>query len=943
MAVATIFCPRCDTLILEADRCPTCHWHRPVVTSEVGKPIWAVALEVKLPRQESHPLAVDGMVYAPTENSQLVALDALAAVAEDSIKWRHQFDQRYRCHTVTVWNEDVLVGLEYTGGFPAPPGELLFLSAENGDEVGRFPVDGASISVPVVRDNVAYFTVNTGWLYALDLATRQEVWRKKIEGTWSWAPAAPLLTPANLFILPSRSGQLAAFDPARGEIVWTFVADGWFPQTPVWLEEMVYARCWDRHLYALEAGIGQEIWRHRAPRDYSSDFWLDESYLYVGVKDYQAGAENGSRAYSLYLLDRHTGERVSRYEVQGHIFARPVAAEKAVFFTTDDRSREVNSQGTLYGLDLRHPQNPEPLWEPYIVEQRFQSDLLLVDDRLIAGTHQGAMYAFRWQAAQAITEAPAVYAQQGDWERAAIAYAQQGDYVQAAEIYAQQLNRPRRAGQLYLRAGEYDRVIELLGPSAVETERGLAIEAAQALAEPAARAKILRDLGDFLDAARAYKEAGDWVAAGECYQEAQEWEEARAAYAYARAWERWDKLTRDLELWQDLVARFLEAGEYAQAADVYANELGLFLEAATCYDKAGQPAKALAAYSQVAPERLTPEAQRRLAELAEQEGKLEVALEAYRAVDDRRKVAEMLEKSARHLEAADIFTQEGLWGRAAANLEQQVEREIERLGGVRYVRRNKQVEEWLQRAITLFEDEDEVAETEDDRNYFYRCIRRCRNKLAQLRREPLLKVDVQTDFLTLNQSSAVQCVVENIGWGTARDLTLTVGSSHLQHPVAPLELGDLRRNETATTAFTVVPNIAGAIMLQVNFQGQTKHGEVRTFPVEGGSNIILEARADLAPQPPSVPRDDLGRLWDESTPSDSSEDIDGAPVSQEELVRQRIESLRRQLAQHYRNLNKYEEQAAKWAGEAPVHLQNQIEDEQQAITDIEEQLGELEK
>jgi outer membrane protein assembly factor BamB len=74
------------------------------------------------------------------------------------------------------------------------------------------------------------------------------------------------------------------------------------------------------------------------------------------------------------------------------VLARPIGSETALFFATDDRSRKVESQGTLYALD---PSGQELLWQPYVVEQRFQSDLLLVNNLLIAGTRQGAVYAIQ--------------------------------------------------------------------------------------------------------------------------------------------------------------------------------------------------------------------------------------------------------------------------------------------------------------------------------------------------------------------------------------------------------------------------------------------------------------------------------------------------------------------------------------------------------------------
>jgi outer membrane protein assembly factor BamB len=966
MALPAIFCSQCDTLILDASQCPACHWQRPVMTGEVGQPVWAVALEVKLPRKESHPVAAGDFAFIPTDAGQIVALHTGAAKVEEAIKWRHQPDPRYRCHRVAVWDEYLLLGSEYTGGFPAPQGELILLSAKNGDEVWRYPVEGPSLSVPVVRDEVAYFTINTGWLYAVDLANRQELWRQRIEPNpaWSWAPAAPLLTATGLLVLPGRCDQLIAFDIDRQEIAWTFPAGAWFPDTPFGVDGLIYARCWDRHVYALDAASGQAVWRYKAPRDFSSDLWADGKFVYIGAKDYQAGADSGDRAYALYILDRQTGQRVGRYEVQGHILARPVATEQTVFFATDDRSRERNieSRGTLYALDIRNLASQKLLWKPCEVEQRFQSDLLLMNDLIIAGTRQGAVYAIRRRAIETTPEAPQVYVERGAWEDAAIAHALQGEYTQAAEIYAQELAQPLKAGLLYFKAGEHRRVIELLGPSEEEAERVLAIGAAHALSDSQERAEILCGLGEYLVAASVYKEAGDWAKAGDCYREAQAWEEARAAYAQAGVWDKWNELSRKLEQWEDMVARFMEAGEYAQAAEIYAEEMGRFAKAADCYDRADMHAEAFAAYRRVDPETMTEAVQRRLAELAEELGEIEMALETYQVVGElakaaelaettghyqkalalyeqvgpRRKMAEILEKLARYVDAAEIFVQEELWGRAAENLEQQVEQVIKRMGGVRHVRRNPEVEKWLNRAVVLFEDEHEISETEGDRDFFYRGAERCRKKLTKLRREPLLQIRFETERLILNQSSVVQCEIENVGWGIARNLTLLVNSPHAQHPITPLPLGDLRRDQKVLNAFTVVPNVAGAMMLQITLQGQTRSNELQEFPIEGGSTVILDPQTGpgLAVQPET----ELGSLWDESS-AGSSEEVDSGVVSQAELRQQEINSLRRQLAQHHSNLNKLQEDAALYgAGEVPLRLQNQIEAEQKAIAEIEARL-----
>lgn len=973
MALPIIFCPQCASLILDAEQCPTCHWSRPVASGDVGKPVWAVALAAKLPGKESHPVAAGGVVYFSTESGEIVALDTLEAQTEQAIKWRHKIDSRHRNHGVAVWNEFVLLGHEFVGGFPKPPGELILLNVKNGEEVWRHQVKGASLSVPVVHENTAYFTTNSG-LYSINLETRQENWRHEMSSPWSWAPSAPLHTPDGLLMLPARSDHLIAFDIEKRETAWTFSGGGWFPHTPVWMDGMVYVRCWDSHIYALDGTTGREIWRYKSPRDFSSDICVSETYLYVGVKDYQGGAEAGSRAYALAVFDRTTGERIGRHEIPGHIFGRPAATEHAVFFATDDKSRVIPSQGTLYALDA---QSQELLWEPHVVEQRFQSDLVLVGDHIIAGTRPGAVYAVPWRVEEAITEAPQVYAEQNQWEKAAIAYALQEDYAEAAQIYAGQLEQPLQAGQLYLKAGQNQQVVELLGMSTQESHRALALQAVQAMPTVEERAQALTDMGEYLGAANLYMKSGLFEKAGDGYLHAQAWQEAQDAYAKAEAWGKWEKVAREQELWQDLVDRYVGVGDYAQAAEVQLGR-GYFLEAATYFDQAGMDAEALAAYRRVAADDLTGPAQQRMLELAEKTGDLELAfnlykaegkldkaaelaeangyynqaLELYRELGEYRKAGEMLEKQSRYLEAADMYEKARRWGQAAGNLEKQVEQDIERVGGIRYLQDTDQLETWLNQAIEWYEEEADYA-GETTRRDLYEAADRCRVSLMRVRREPLLRLSLQADRLVYNQGNKIHYLVENVGWGTARNLTLSISGTNLLGEER-YDLGSLGRRQKTEGDATVVPTLVGEIMLQVALEGQSKGGQLReslTQPMvvvqmagAGGPGVSLNTQVGYGAEGLrnlEAPVADRGSLWSDAGASSSMGD---APISPEQLKQQRIESLRRQLVKHYSNLNLLEEQAANYpAGQAPLNIQNDINNTQEKIDEIEETLEALEE
>lgn len=431
----------------------------------------------------------------------------------------------------------------------------------------------------------------------------------------------------------------------------------------------------------------------------------------------------------------------------------------------------------------------------------------------------------------------------------------------------------------------------------------------------------------------------------------------------ANAWDRWEQLTRRLELWDELIERLLAVGDCTQAARVYL-ERGQLLQAAQCYDRAGLPVEALAAYQRLKPDVLTGEARRRLAELAEAAGELDTAMRAYEALEEwaqaaalaeaagqyepalafyrqagqELKTAELLLKMARYAEAAELFAHLYHWGQAAGSLEQQVDHTIERAGGVRNVRKEPHVEAWLEQAAAWFEEGANVAEEAIQIEVYNQGAERCRLKLRQVRGESLLSWSVQAGaVLMIDEGNTLRYVVENVGWGAAEEVSLSIGGSFL-HGVETEQLGTLKRRQKKEGPITIVPKIPGQVTLRVELRGRSAGGDWR----EAVTQTVTVARRGAVPgetlTPVNIQRT-VSRpageeaLWAESGSSTPAAD------SLAELNRQRLDSLRRRLARHHANLAKLQEQAAQYGtGQAPLYLQNQIESEQNAIAGLEEEL-----
>jgi hypothetical protein len=207
-----------------------------------------------------------------------------------------------------------------------------------------------------------------------------------------------------------------------------------------------------------------------------------------------------------------------------------------------------------------------------------------------------------------------------------------------------------------------------------------------------------------------------------------------------------------------------------------------------------------------------------------------------------------------------------------------------------------------------------------------------------------MQVAFQTDSLVVGQGSVVHCVVENVGWGTARDPVLFVSSRELEHELDAVPLETLKRNDTVEREFTVVPRVGAAITLKVKFQGQSRDGEPLEFKIDGSPYLVLEAQAGapVATQPIRAAADaNWGSLWEESRVGSSGESAT-APITAEDLRQQKTQSLRRRQKLHQTNLEKLQEQAARHgAGNEPLYLLNQIEQEKQYIEEIKVELGVL--
>jgi outer membrane protein assembly factor BamB len=112
-------------------------------------------------------------------------------------------------------------------------------------------------STPVIRDGVVYFGSHDKKVYAVDLASGEELWQFTTGGV---VAGRPLLF-SGLVIVGSFDKVLYALDARDGSLRWQVQGFNWFWAGAVADEKTIFAPSMDGNIYAIDAN-GTLLWKH---------------------------------------------------------------------------------------------------------------------------------------------------------------------------------------------------------------------------------------------------------------------------------------------------------------------------------------------------------------------------------------------------------------------------------------------------------------------------------------------------------------------------------------------------------------------------------------------------------------------------------------------------------------------------------------------------------
>jgi outer membrane protein assembly factor BamB len=779
----------------------------------------------------------------------------------------------WRVHqTVAVAQGWVIIGPTDPGNIPVADKAVLALDAATGKERWRRNLAVRHISDPLIAGDLVVVALSDGHAAALNLADGALRWREPVAGT---GLAAPTLA-GDLVIFGGDQGVLTARRIADGSLAWTFSvqeSSTWgnsFPYSATFDAGTVYATCWNRRCYALDAETGALRWESEPTikRPALSAPVLGENVLYFCGHDRY-----------VYCLAADTGQRLWTRQFSRPAEIAPLLAGGALFVAAGDRC--------IYRLD---PGSGELIGEAVLetagkVEAPWSCD----GQRIYVADKAGFVYALAVVQEQEGDD-PAALEAQGRWIEAAAVHALAGDLLRAGDIYRDHVGSADKAAQLYERGGDLAQAaVQYAASGDLKTARRLYRETGQLLLA----ARLSEQLDDLVGAAQAYEACGQWADAGRIYEQLSAWPQAAGALEQAgdAAREAGD-LPRAKAWWDRAAAAYQAAGQSEKAVQLYRDadqtakaqaivssvadiallrplqrillgpqrlarlleSEGLYVPAAEEYLRAEQPLEAARMYEAAGEYALASEhfqsqgylldAARTLALF----GDHNAAAELYGQGGDFSQAAQAYAQAANHQQAALIFQQINAWSEAAGQWEalESWERAAEaweqagqQLSAASAWQRSGELlraaECYCQAAEEMEQqsaaDKETAAVYELAMQSYARCgaDRRaadCDRKRRFLRKQPWLEATVEPEqALVADHRGKLIVTVTNSGWGNAEQVTIQATAWSDQEPVhSHARQFGLGRGISKAQGLTIIPHHPGRLALDVTIAYKDIHG-----------------------------------------------------------------------------------------------------------------------
>ena len=233
-------------------------------------------------------------------------------------------------------------------------GRVIAFHVDDGARLWEFKAGDIIIGGTTVSNGFIYVTSYDDWVYALDAASGETLWKTELS---SGSSSTPLVV-GDLVIVGSWDERVYALDSRTGEHLWNFWAGGAVPASVTASEDSLYFGANDGYLYAISVIDGALKWRYEIADEIWGTPAAADGLVYVGANN-----------HTVYALDAETGSLAWQFEAGGEVYAPLTVSHNTVYALSDD--------GYVYALAAGFPDD----YVPAIVEPTPQPEFQQLSPR----------------------------------------------------------------------------------------------------------------------------------------------------------------------------------------------------------------------------------------------------------------------------------------------------------------------------------------------------------------------------------------------------------------------------------------------------------------------------------------------------------------------------------------------------------------------------------
>lgn len=235
------------------------------------------------------------------------------------------------------------------------------------EELWTFKTKDAIEGAVAIVKGVVYAGSFDDHLYAIDLKTGKEKWRKKLGPI----KAAPSVKDGKVFV-GDAEGKFYCVDAAKGDLIWTFETGGEIASGCNFAGDRILIGSHDETLYCLDSQ-GKKVW------DFKTQGPVNGAPAVTGDTTFVAGCDS-----NLHAIDIKSGKEIFSVDLGGQAGATAAVRGAGLYVGT------MNNQ--VIGIDLVK-QKIDWTFESPKRKQAFYASAAVTDDLVVVGSRDRKVYA----------------------------------------------------------------------------------------------------------------------------------------------------------------------------------------------------------------------------------------------------------------------------------------------------------------------------------------------------------------------------------------------------------------------------------------------------------------------------------------------------------------------------------------------------------------------